>query len=41
MGYRELDLYTFYHEVQSHGGYASVTEKVGTWSKIWKKTREF
>jgi len=37
MGYRELDLYTFYKEVQSYGGYTQVTDKVGTWSKIWKK----
>jgi len=41
MGYRELDLYHFYNEVQSHGGYSSVTEKVGTWSKIWKKLGNF
>jgi len=37
MGYRELDLYTFYNEVQENGGYSQVTEKVGTWSKIWKR----
>lgn len=36
MGYKELDLYTFYKEVQSYGGYHKVISKVGTWSKIWK-----
>jgi len=41
MGYRELDLFSFYKEVQAHGGYSQVTDKVGTWSKIWKKLGNF
>jgi len=41
MGYRELDLFHFYNEVQANGGYAQVTDKVGTWSKIWKKLGNF
>lgn len=41
MGYRELDLYTFYNEVQQFGGYGAATDKVGTWSKIWKRLGNF
>lgn len=41
MGYKDLDLYQFYKEVQVFGGYHRVTKKVGTWSKIWKRLSNY
>lgn len=37
MGYKELDLFQLYNEVQKHGGYEQVISKNGTWAKIWRR----
>jgi hypothetical protein len=37
MGYKELDLYQLFKEVNNHGGFSEVVRNVGTWSKIWKR----
>ncbi len=41
MGYKELDLYQLYNEVQSNGGFHEVVKSVGTWSKIWKQLSNY
>jgi len=41
MGYKELDLFQLFREVNSYGGFNEVVKNVGTWSKIWKKLNNF
>jgi hypothetical protein len=41
MGYKELDLYQLFKEVNAHGGFSEVVRNVGTWSKIWKRLGNF
>jgi hypothetical protein len=41
MGYKELDLFQLFKEVNAFGGFNEVVKNVGTWSKIWKKLANF
>jgi len=41
MGFREIDLYQLFMEVNRIGGYHQAVTQVGSWSKIWKRLSNY